>query len=119
MKCAFCSEFVDPESPDTYREVTSWVHGPKLDGPKLRDQTGRMAHKSCIDRLVSGQSPDQPVFDFGVTDEPGGVYKITGTDSLHDMIQQRANELQAQGPDEFPRGFYENLAADEIEKGKK
>jgi hypothetical protein len=35
------------------------VNGPKLDGPKLREQTGKLAHKSCIDLLVAGQAPDQ------------------------------------------------------------
>ena len=47
----------DPEA--VYREVTSWVHGPKLQGPVLRTQTGRLAHRECINKLIEGQSPDQ------------------------------------------------------------
>lgn len=58
--CAFCPEPVSDDDQDAYREVVSWVHGPKLDGPKLREQTGRVAHKHCIDNLVAGQAPDQP-----------------------------------------------------------
>lgn len=61
--CAFCgvafteSEKDDPES--TYREVTSWVHGPKLQSPVLRTQTGRLAHMVCVAKILNGQSPDQ------------------------------------------------------------
>ncbi len=48
------------DDPDAlYREVTSWVHGPKLQGPVLREQTGRLAHKDCIEKLINGESPDQ------------------------------------------------------------
>lgn len=57
--CAFCPDTLDLDDPDIYREVRSWVHGPKLDGPKLREQTGRVAHKKCINKIVAGQSPDQ------------------------------------------------------------
>ena len=57
--CKFCFERVNIDDPETYHEVKSWVNGPKLDGPKLREQTGRYAHKSCIDLLVAGQAPDQ------------------------------------------------------------
>jgi hypothetical protein len=49
---------------NNYVEVGSWVNGPKLDGPKLRVQTGRVAHKSCIDATIAGQAVDQPELDF-------------------------------------------------------
>lgn len=60
--CAFCPHSVDTDDPDNYVEVSSWVNGPKLDGPKLRIQTGRVAHKDCVDRAVAGQAPadEQP-----------------------------------------------------------
>ncbi len=57
--CAFCFNKVDQDDEENYREVVSWVNGPKLDGPKLRRQTGSMAHKVCVDKLVQGQAPDQ------------------------------------------------------------
>jgi hypothetical protein len=57
--CRFCLNGLNPDDVDTYHEVKSWVSGPKLDGPKLREQTGNYAHKSCIDLLVAGQAPDQ------------------------------------------------------------
>lgn len=57
--CSFCFKLTDQDDPETYHEVTSWVNGPKLDGPKLRQQTGSIACKSCIDKLVVGQAPDQ------------------------------------------------------------
>lgn len=61
--CPMCFERLTPEvkdDPDAiYHEVVSWVTGPKLQSPVLRSQTGRIAHKTCIDKLLNGQSPDQ------------------------------------------------------------
>lgn len=62
--CAFCELPCSPDHSDTFHEVTSWVHGPKLDGPKLREQTGRIAHKYCVELAVSGQAADQPKMEF-------------------------------------------------------
>lgn len=59
QSCYFCGQQVAIDSEETYREVRSWVNGPKLDGPKLREQTGNMAHKHCVDNLVAGQAVDQ------------------------------------------------------------
>jgi hypothetical protein len=69
--CAFCFQPVDQDDTDNYHEVASWVNGPKLDGPKLRQQTGAVAHKSCVDKLVQGQAPDQEgLFDELPADGP-------------------------------------------------
>lgn len=57
--CAVCGEPLVLDDPDNYREVKSWVHGPKLQSPVLRQQTGQQAHKDCIEKMVAGQSPDQ------------------------------------------------------------
>lgn len=59
MDCTFCSRPVDPDDPENYHEAVSWVSGPKLDHPVLRQRTGVVAHKDCIDKLVEGQAPDQ------------------------------------------------------------
>lgn len=59
MDCPFCTNPVDPDDPDNYQEAVSWVTGPKLDHPVLRERTGRVAHQTCIDKLVDGQAPDQ------------------------------------------------------------
>lgn len=59
-KCSLCNMPADENHPSTYHEVTSWVSGPKLDGPKLREHTGRIAHEYCIELAISGQAPDQP-----------------------------------------------------------
>lgn len=72
-ECAFCPEQVDTDDEANYVEVTSWVNGPKLDGPKLRQQTGRVAHQRCIDNMVHGQAPDQPDL---FHDEPKVTLKI-------------------------------------------
>lgn len=60
MDCFFCEIHVDLDNDENYREVMSWVNGPKLDGPVLRQQSGRVAHKKCIDNIVAGQAADQP-----------------------------------------------------------
>lgn len=57
--CWFCGNLVDRDNPDNYRQVESWVSGPKLDHPVLRTQTGNMAHKECVDKVKMGQAPDQ------------------------------------------------------------
>lgn len=61
--CPMCWKEFDLNELDNpeliYREVVSWVTGPKLQSPVLRGQTGRIAHKTCIDKLLEGQSPDQ------------------------------------------------------------
>lgn len=59
MDCPFCQREVDPDSPDVYHEAVSWVTGPKLDHPVLRERTGKVAHKDCIEKLIDGQAPDQ------------------------------------------------------------
>lgn len=59
MDCTFCPDPVDETGEDVYREARSWVTGPKLDHPVLREQTGRVAHGDCIRKLIQGQAPDQ------------------------------------------------------------
>jgi len=59
MDCVFCNHPVDPDDPENYHEAKSWVTGPKLDHPVLRERTGRVAHKTCVEKLVDGQAPDQ------------------------------------------------------------
>lgn len=64
--CPWCGERVYRDGTDdatVYHEVVSWVTGPKLDGPVLRERTGRIAHPECIDKIRNGQAPDQePLF---------------------------------------------------------
>ena len=61
--CAMCGIMLtsqDLDDPDAiYREVSSWVTGPKLQSPVLRLRTGRIAHKTCIEKLLDGEAPDQ------------------------------------------------------------
>jgi len=63
IKCSFCHEGFTVEELDdpnlTYIEVASWVTGPKLQSPVMREQTGRRAHKSCIDKALDGEAADQ------------------------------------------------------------
>ena len=97
--CYFCGKPVDEDDPRTYHEVKSWVNGPKLDGPKLRNQTGRIAHEHCVLNQVSGQAADQPeLFEEEpiLTDEPGKITKLTGPDSVHDAMR-RCGKLAKKG----------------------
>lgn len=63
LGCKFCFKSFTVEEIDnpelTYREVASWVTGPKSDSPVLRERTGRMAHKECVEKVVNGVAPDQ------------------------------------------------------------
>lgn len=56
--CQFCGNPVDTDDTDNYVEVKSWVNGPKLDGPKLRRQTGSVAHMTCVNMIEAGQDPE-------------------------------------------------------------
>lgn len=58
-QCSMCPDPVDPKDPDTYHEVSTWVHGEKKDGATLRDYTGRVAHMSCVQKKQEGQAPGQ------------------------------------------------------------
>jgi hypothetical protein len=61
--CEFCPNPVDDDDPDTYREVKSWVHGPKLDHPVMREQTGKVAHGDCVRMVMNGVAPGtEPLF---------------------------------------------------------
>ena len=61
--CPMCGEALTAEQKDDpeaiYREVVSWVTGPKLQSPVLRGQTGRIAHAACVRKCVEGQAADQ------------------------------------------------------------
>lgn len=68
--CWFCNKYVDQSDPDKiYREVTSWVTGPKLQSPVLREQSGRVAHKECVENQVAGQAADQPTLDDPIVEK--------------------------------------------------
>ena len=61
--CTMCCRAFTPEEKDDpnglYHEVVSWVTGPKLQSPVLRRQTMRLAHVTCVEKVLNGQSPDQ------------------------------------------------------------
>jgi hypothetical protein len=57
--CFYCTERVDSSDPDTWKQVTGWVGGPRKDGMTAREDTGRYAHNHCLAKVRLGQSPDQ------------------------------------------------------------
>lgn len=63
VACEFCFKPVNDDDPDMMREVTSWVSGPKLDHPVMREQTGRIAHGECVRMVINGVAPGtEPLF---------------------------------------------------------
>lgn len=59
--CPFCSTAISRDGTE-FKEIRVWVSGPKSDGAVLREETGRYAHKECVDKVRQGQSPNQPTF---------------------------------------------------------
>lgn len=64
MNCGLCGEAVDLDAPDTHLEVSGWVHGPKKNGLRLSENTGRAAHGACVEKALAGQAPDQETLPF-------------------------------------------------------
>lgn len=60
LECPLCGNQVDPFNKTAWKEVRGWVGGPKKDHMRLREDTGRFAHGECVQKVLEGQSPDQP-----------------------------------------------------------
>lgn len=59
-----CGKPVNPHDIGTWKEVRGWVGGPRKDSMRLREDTGRYAHASCVAKAQEGQAPDQEGFDL-------------------------------------------------------
>lgn len=58
--CALgCGKPVNPYDISTWKEVAGFVGGPRKDSMRLRTDTGRFAHHSCVAALKEGQAVDQ------------------------------------------------------------
>lgn len=69
-QCCFCQRRVDPGDPDTYEEVTSWVHGKKKDSAVLRTRNGRLACGDCISKMRAGMAVDQQDYETLLDGDP-------------------------------------------------
>lgn len=58
--CPLCEKIINKDDPTNWKEVKGWVGGPKKDHMRLRNDTGLLAHDSCVAKLSQGQTPDQP-----------------------------------------------------------
>jgi hypothetical protein len=58
--CFFCGEGVVPYTPGVAKQVTGFVGGPKMDSMSLREDTGKHAHQTCVDKVKEGQVPGEP-----------------------------------------------------------
>lgn len=63
-KCEFCPNPLNPYDLGVYKQVAGWVSGPKADGMVLREETGKYAHRTCIEKMKAGQLPEQPELDL-------------------------------------------------------
>lgn len=62
--CGLCGNPLDKDDPTNWKQVVGWVGGPKKDHMRLREDTGLLAHDTCVQKLAQGQAPDQPsIFD--------------------------------------------------------
>lgn len=59
-ECPLCKQPIEVHDPRNWKEVTGWVGGPKKDSMRLRQDTGRVAHDDCVQKLQAGQAVDQP-----------------------------------------------------------
>lgn len=66
IQCTLCPRTVTKsELTDAYTEQTVLVHGPKKNGAKLAQDTGRYAHKECVDQALADVLPGTlPLFDL-------------------------------------------------------
>lgn len=65
IECALeCGQPITPEQQEeAYIEQTVYVHGPKKNGACLAADTGRKAHKECVEKALAGIAPDmEPLF---------------------------------------------------------
>lgn len=60
MNCDLCGKSVDQDSPYVWKQVIGWVGGPRKDSMRLRQDTGKFAHDTCVAKLQLGQAVDQP-----------------------------------------------------------
>jgi hypothetical protein len=60
-ECALgCGKPVNPFDAGVWKEVRGFVGGPKKDSMRVRQDTGRYAHDSCVAAHQAGQAVDQP-----------------------------------------------------------
>lgn len=62
--CFFCGVYCDPEDPETWKQQTVWVGGPKKNSSVLAESTNKLAHSACIKKAKAGHAPDQPEITF-------------------------------------------------------
>ena len=55
--CSLCGKPVNKDT--AWKEVTGWVGGPRKDSMRLRQDTGKFAHDSCVEKVSSGLPPEQ------------------------------------------------------------
>lgn len=70
-ECVLCHNDVTPDQiEDAFIEQTVFVHGPKKNGATLAQDTGRHAHKECVEKAQAGIPADMPsLFDLPDPDE--------------------------------------------------
>lgn len=67
--CAFCSDPVDKENPDVYKETSVWVGGEKSNLSMMRVYTGNYACPNCVKAIKEKQPPGEATL-FDDTEPP-------------------------------------------------
>lgn len=67
--CTLCGNPVNKDAPDAWKRVTGYVGGPKKDSMRLREDTGYFAHGECVQRVLDGQTVDQPTLEEEIEDD--------------------------------------------------
>ncbi len=86
--CVLCGQSLTPNHPDTWKQVTGFVGGPKKDSMRLREDTGRYAHDDCVKLAQSGQDPSQPSL-FDMTQSASPVFLGSENDDLEGFLDEQ------------------------------
>lgn len=74
--CSLCGDPVRMSDSTIWKEVSGFVGGPKKDSMRLRKDTGRFAHDSCVAAAQDGQEPTQS----SLLDDPKPAVVFPGND---------------------------------------
>ena len=91
VECALkCGNPLNPFDIGVWKEVRGFVGGEKKDSMVLREDTGRYAHSSCVEKARAGQHPTQPEL---LADEPR-PQKWGSVEELEASVKSDVAELE-------------------------
>lgn len=86
--CGLCHQPLNPDDTTNWKEVKGWVGGPKQDSMRLRSDTGKLAHHSCVMAIADGQVPGaDDLFEASETPEPVRADQRTWDDHAAEFLE--------------------------------